>query len=174
MGYHPYSTPTKIFDRLTNPYPDVHLQSDAMAIGSYLEPFVARYAARKMGVKVRACSRSFEYPGINLSATPDYIIIGKPMLMEVKVSSIMYGWTEDDLHPHYEYQARAQMACTNRDTVFVVALVGSNLYSIPVVRDTEKERRMLTAVDEFWQTYVLPGVRPEPVDQTRLRSATVR
>jgi len=174
MGYHPYSTPTKIWDRLNNPYPDVHLQSDAMAVGSYLEPYVARYAARKMGVRVRACTRSYEYPGINLSATPDYLIIGRPMLMEVKVSSIMYGWTEDDLHPHYEYQARAQMACTGRDTVFVVALVGSNLYSIPVVRDSEKERRMLTAVDEFWQTYVLPGVRPEPVDQTRLRSAQVR
>jgi hypothetical protein len=83
------------------------------------------------------------------------------MLMEVKVSSIMYGWNEDDLHPHYEYQARAQMACTNRDVCIVVALVGSTFYSIPVVRNAEKEERLLDAVSEFFDRYVIPGIRPE-------------
>jgi putative phage-type endonuclease len=162
LGHHPYTSRQQIYDRLTSAYtvPAID-KTDAMAIGVYLEPYVARYAARKMGVKVRAFTKTIEYPGaVNLCATPDYMIIGKPMLMEVKVSSILYGWSQDDLHPHYEYQARAQLACTNREVCFVVALVGAAFYSIPVVRDMRKEESLLEAVDEFMHEYVLAGVRP--------------
>jgi predicted phage-related endonuclease len=94
-------------------------------------------------------------------------------LVEIKVSSIMYGWNEDDLHPHYEWQARAQMACTGRDLCIVCALVGSTFYHVPIVRDLQKERRMLEAVDTFWYAHVMPGIRPEQTEQTRVRSAKV-
>jgi len=165
LGKHPYSTPQRIFDRLTSPALEIRTdQSEAMAIGSYMEPYVARYAAQKLGVKVRAASRTIEHPTVSLCATPDYYILNSRMLMEVKVSSILYGWNEDDLHPHYEYQARAQMACTNRDVCIVVALVGSAFYSIPVVRDALKEERLLHAVDEFWQNHILTGERPADVE----------
>jgi len=169
MGHHPYSSPTKIYDRLMTPAIELrHEQSEAMAIGVYLEGTVARYAARKLGLRVRACTRTIEYPGpVNLCATPDYYILGQRMLMEVKVSSILYGWTEDDLHPHYEYQARAQLACTNRDVCIVVALVGSTFYHIPIVRDLQKEKVMLDAVDKFWIENVMAGVRPEPVEKSK-------
>jgi predicted phage-related endonuclease len=155
---------------------DTHNQSEAMALGVHFEPYIARYAAKKLGLKVRAATRTLEYKGyppVNLCATPDYYVLNSRMLMEVKLSSILYGWSEDDLHPHYEYQARAQMACTNRDVVIVVALVGSTFYHIPVVRDLQKERLMLEAVDKFWMENVMAGVRPEPETQTRLRSAKV-
>jgi predicted phage-related endonuclease len=154
---------------------DLHTQSEAMAMGVYFERHIARYAAAKLGIKVRAATRTIEYPGpINLCATPDYYVLNTRMLLEVKLSSILYGWTEDDLHPHYEYQARAQMACTNRDVVIVAAMVGSTFYHVEVVRDLQKERMMLDAVDAFWYTYVIPGIRP-PVEetQTRLRSVKV-
>lgn len=176
MGHHPYSSPTKIWDRLMSPAMDTHSQSEAMAMGVYFEKHIAKYAALKLGLKVRAASRTIEYKGyptINLCATPDYYVLNSRMLMEVKLSSILYGWTEDDLHPHYEYQARAQMACTNRDVVIVAAMVGSTFYHVEVVRDLQKERDMLQAVDTFWNTYVLTGIRPEPETQTRLRSAKV-
>lgn len=168
LGKHPYATPQSIYDRLSTPWDFAHPeQTQAMALGSYLEPYVARFAARKMGIKVRAFTRTVEHPRVNLCATPDYIVLGERMLMEVKVSSITYGWTEDDLHPHYEYQARAQMACTNRDLCIVVALVGSAMHIVPVVRDSGKEARLVDAVDEFWQNHVLPGIRPT-VDPTPL------
>jgi hypothetical protein len=155
---------------------DTHQQSEAMALGVFLEPHVARYAGRKLGLRLRAYTRSVEYKGkppVNLCATPDYYVLGQNALVEIKVSSIMYGWTDDSLHPHYEWQARAQMACTNRDLCIVCALVGSTFYHIPVVRDMEKEARMLTAVDKFWFDHVMPGIRPEPIDQTRVLSAQV-
>jgi len=148
------------------------MQSEAMAIGVYLEPYVARYAARKLGVKVRAFTKTIEHPTVNLCATPDYMILRQPWLMEVKVSSITYGWTADDLHPHYEYQARAQLACTNKEVCMVAVLVGSAFYSIAVVRDANKEQRLLEAVDEFFNAHILTGIRPEATDRT-LRTAQV-
>lgn len=166
LGKHPYTSKAAIYDRLTAAYMDQHVQSESMAIGVYLEAMVARYAARKLGVKVRAVTRTYEHPTVNLCATPDYMILNQPWLMEVKVSSITYGWTADDLHPHYEYQARAQMACTDRDVCYVVALVGSAFYSIPVVRDANKEQRLLEAVEAFFIDHVMAGVRPEPEDKT--------
>ena len=185
LDKHPYTSPTKIYDRLMTPAMDTHQQSEAMALGVFLEPHVARYAGRKLGLRLRAYTRSVEYKGklyrpvsgesveVNLCATPDYYVLGQKALVEIKVSSIMYGWTDDSLHPHYEWQARAQMACTNRDLCIVCALVGSTFYHIPIVRDMEKERRMLTAVDNFWYGHVMTGIRPEPIDQTRVTSAQV-
>jgi putative phage-type endonuclease len=174
LGYHPYTTKQKIYDRLTAPYtlPQFE-QTEAMKLGVYLEPHIARYAARKMGIRVRAFTKTIEHPTVNLCATPDYMVIGKPMLMEVKLSSILYGWTADDLHPHYEYQARAQLACTNRDICFVVALVGASFYSIPVVRDLQKEERLLEAVEDFFSEHILSGIRPIDEPQTALSALVV-
>ena len=184
LGPHPYTSPTKIYDRLMTPAMDTHQQSEAMAIGVFLEPYIAKYAARKLGLRLRGANRSIEYKGlltretgervtVNLCATPDYYVLGQNALVEIKVSSIMYGWTEDALHPHYEWQARAQMACANRDLCIVCALVGSTFYHVPVVRDLQKEGRILEAVDKFWWDYVMPGIRPEHIDQTRVSSAQV-
>jgi len=161
LGHHPYSSPQRIYDRLTAPMntkPDN--QSEAMALGSFMEPYVARYAAQKLGLRIRAASRTIEHPRVSLCATPDYYILGTRMLLEIKVSSILYGWSADDLHPHYEYQARAQMACTNRDVCIIAVLVGSSFFHIEVVRDSAKEDRLLEAVDSFMVNHVLSGVRP--------------
>lgn len=170
LGHHPYTSKQAIFDRLATPWAYGHPeQTEQMLLGVILEPHVARYAARKLGVRVRANTRTFEHKSVPLCATPDYYILNTRMLMEIKLSSIIYGWTEDDLHPHYEYQARAQMACTDRDVVFVCALVGSAFHTIPVVRNAEKEDRLLTAVQQFMDEHVLPGIRPEAeADQTRV------
>lgn len=174
LGPHPYTNPTKIYDRLMAPSMDTHQQSEAMAIGVFLEPSVARFASRKLGLRLRACTRTIEYKGkINLCATPDYYVLRQNMLVEIKVSSILYGWTQDSLHPHYEWQARAQLACTNRDVCIVCALVGSTFYHVPVVRDLQKERDMLEAVDKFWWDYVMPGIRPDTVIDTAVLTAPV-
>jgi len=185
LDHHPYTSPTKIYDRLSTPAMDTHKQSEAMALGVFLEPHVARYASRKLGLKLRAANKTIEYKPlltkdngskviVNLCATPDYYVLNQRMLVEIKVSSILYGWSEDNLHPHYEWQARAQMACTDRNVCIVCALVGSTFYHVPVVRDLQKERRMLLAVDEFWYNHVMPGIRPIPNDQTAVTSARVK
>lgn len=165
LGRHPYHTPQTIYDRLVLPWEYGHPEhTEAMEVGTFFEPYVARFAARKLGIKVRANSRSIEHKRVNLAATPDYLVLNEDMLMEIKVSGIMYGWNDEALHPWVEYQARAQMACTNKHAVLVCALVGVNVYVIPVVRNQEKEDRLLTAVEEFFANHVLPGIRPSDDD----------
>jgi predicted phage-related endonuclease len=161
LGRHPYHTRQTIYDRLVLPWEYGHPEhTQAMDIGSYFEPHVARYAAKHMGLKIRANSRTIEHKKVNLAATPDYWVLNEDMLLEIKVSGIMYGWNSDELHPWVEYQARAQMACANRSVVMVCALVGVSLYTIPVIRDMEKEETLLTAVDDFFHNHVLPNIRP--------------
>lgn len=161
LGYHPYTTKQKIYDRLVSPAIDIRTdKSGAMELGTYFEPYIARFGAKRLGIKIRGATRTIEHSVVNLCATPDYYVLNHPWLMEVKLSGIMYGWSEDLLHPHYEYQARAQLACTNRDICMVVALVGSTLYTIPVVRDMEKERVLLETVQAFFDDHIIPGIRP--------------
>jgi len=143
-----------------------------MALGTFFEARIARYTAVKLGLRLRANRDTLEHPEHSLCATPDYYVIGKRILVEVKLSSKLYVWTDETLQPYIEWQARAQMAVTNRDTVIISALVGSTHYLVTVVRDMEKERRMLKAVDDFWHDHILAEIPPDN-EQTRLRFATV-
>lgn len=174
LGHHPYTSKARIFDRLTSPAIEVRTdQSEAMALGSFMEPYVARYAARRLGLRLRAATRTIEHRRVNLCATPDYYVLCKPMLLEVKLSGITYGWSEDTLHPHYEYQARAQLACTGRDVCIVAALVGSTMYTIPVVRDMEKERVLLETVQAFFDEYIITGIRPAAEEVSTVKRVVV-
>lgn len=165
---HPYTTPTSIFDRLTTPGLGVVEQTEAMRLGSFMEPYIAKFTAQKLGLKLRANGRTLEHPKVNLCATPDYYILSHNMLLEIKLSSKLYVWTEETLQPYIEWQVRAQMAVTNRDAAIVSALVGSQLHLVTVMRDMEKEERLLTAVDTFWHENVLLGVRPTHHETTRI------
>jgi predicted phage-related endonuclease len=160
MGKHPYSSPQRIWERLAFPGILAPQQSDAMLLGIEFEPAIARYASKKLGVKVRANTVTHELRSQHLCATPDYYVLGQHGLLEVKLSGITYGWDDETLHPHYEYQARAQMACTNRDFVIFAVLVGSRFFSPIVTRDMDKERAMLSAVNEFWVKHVETGIAP--------------
>lgn len=176
MGKHPYTSPADIYDRLRDPELWQSLrdpQSEAMALGVYFEPHIARYAARKLGLRLRANTRTIKHRTHQLCATPDYIVLGRRMLVEVKLSSIMYGWDEANLAEHIEWQARAQMACTDRDAVIIAALVGSRFYDIPVIRDADKERRMLDAVAEMYVLAMSHGERPAEKVSTKLTKVKV-
>ena len=176
LGKHPYTSPAQIFDRLRDPEAYELArdpQSEAMALGVYFEPHIARYAARKLGLKLRANTRTIQHPTHPLCATPDYLVLNRRILVEVKLSSIMYGWDEANLAEHIEWQARAQMACTDRDAVVIAALVGSRFYDIPIIRDEAKERDMLSAVEAFYSLVRSGGERPAEVS-TRLTKATVK
>lgn len=173
LGPHPYTTPLKIWMRLTG-YPGwlPDVQSEAMLLGMEMEKPIARYASRKLGIKLRANLKTHALSHPHLCATPDYYILGQHGLLEVKLSSIMYGWDDDKIHPHYEAQARAQMAVTNRDFVIFAVLAGSRFYNPIVTRDLAKERRMLAAVAEFYAMYVDTGIAP-PDDSQMPLIATV-
>ena len=167
LDKHPYMTAGNIYDRLRDPVGwelQRDPQNEAMALGTFMEPHIARYAAQKLGLRLRANTYTREHPKHPLCATADYLVLGHSMLVECKLSSIMYGWSDEKLAPHIEWQARAQMAVWDRDAVIIAALVGSKFYSLSIVRDTYKERRMLTAVDNLVGAVLSGGPRPAEVE----------
>jgi putative phage-type endonuclease len=168
MGPHPYTTPTSIYDRLNTPAWGGVEQTEAMRLGMFFEPYIARYAAQKMGLKLRANPHTLEHRKYSLCATPDYYVLNSRMLLEVKLSSKLYVWTDEALQPYIEWQARAQMAVTNRDAVMIAALVGSQFHLVTVLRDMDKEEALLSAIETFWHENVMAGVRPVTLQQTRI------
>ncbi len=160
LDKHPYSTPWGIYDRLKSEFIIRVEQSEAMRLGQYFEPYIARYAAQKLGLKLRANTRTRELPHVALCATADYYVVGHPYLVEVKLSNKQFMWTEETLQPYIEWQARAQMAVYDRDLCIIAALVGSTFYIVYVQRDAAKEKLLLDTVHQFMQNHVYPSIRP--------------
>lgn len=167
-GGHPYTTPEMIYDRLTQPEREVK-GSEAMRIGSAMEGAILQFAQTEIGFKARANARTFIHPEVRLAATPDAFLVGRwPMafteeraLIEVKMSGRAEMWREG-IPPHIEWQCRAQMAVTDRDTVYIVVLAAMRLLSFPVYREPDQETALLARVDAFWRDHIAARVRPEP------------
>lgn len=163
---HPYTTPEAIYDRLLlgKPEPD----SQAMRIGSHMESAILRFAEAEYGFRARANARSFVHPKVPLSATPDAVALTRMpwamtperALIEIKMSGRVELWRE--VPDYIAWQARAQLAVTGRDVVYIVVLVAMRLLSFAIYREADKEAALLAAVQRFWTEHYLPRVRPEP------------
>lgn len=165
-GGHPYTTPEAIYDRLAKPDSAADKSSQAMRIGSYMESAILRFAEAEMGFRARANSRTYVHPTVRLAATPDAFAIGRlpweivpqRALIEVKMSGRVELWRE--VPDYIEWQARAQMAVTDRDAVYIVVLAAMRLLSFPIYREAGKEAALLAAVQRFWTEHIVAGVRP--------------
>lgn len=168
MGVHPYATPESIYDRLTAPAEQEPKTGEALELGSWFEEPILRYAEHRDQFRARLNERTFVHPTVRLCATPDaFVIRSRPglfvperALVEIKMSGRPDVWRE--LPPHVEWQARSQMACTGRDTVYVYALVGMRLLCFQVDRQRGSEAALLERVQRFWTENIVAGVRPEP------------
>ena len=165
-GGHPYTDPQRIYDRLMSAAETI--ESEAMRLGSFFEAGILRFAEQRDGFRARLNAKTIEHPTVRLCATPDaYLLTQHPTamvpergLIEVKMSARLELWRE--LPSHVEAQARAQLACTGRDVVYVYVLVGMSLRAFSVYRDPDKETEILAAVQRFWTHNIVAGVRPEP------------
>jgi hypothetical protein len=165
-GGHPYMDAGDIYDRLNGR--DSIKESQAMRIGSAMESSILRFAERELHFKARANARTLRHPTVRLCATPDAYLVGRwpnavvaeRALIEVKMSGREDMWRE--VPPYVMWQARAQMAVTDRDVVYIVVLVAMRLRTFAVVREGDTEHALLTAVQRFWTDNFAAGVRPEP------------
>lgn len=173
MGPHPYMTPELIWDRLCSPFALEVVPNEAMDTGSFMEHAILRLAERRLSLRARANGRTFVHKRVRLCATPDAFVIGQPPgLIEIKLSGRPELWRT--LPEYVEWQVRAQMACTNRDTAAVCVLVSAGLRSFLVERDADKEAALLARVDGFWRDHVVTRARPEPAVPAELYLDFVR
>jgi hypothetical protein len=166
-GGHPYTTPEGIYDRLTLDDPP-RKESQAMRIGSHFEGSILRFAEAELGFRARANSRSYVHRTVRLAATPDAFAVGRMpwaiaeerAIVEVKMSGRAELWR--DVPDYIDWQCRAQMACTDRDVVYIVVLAAMRLLTFPVHRDSDKEAELTDAVQRFWTDHIVSRVRPAP------------
>ena len=166
-GGHPYTTPEGIYDRLMGAESD-RRESEAMAIGSYMESSILRFAERRDGFRARLNARTIESGSVRLCATPDAFVVspGPSMptteraLIEIKMSGRAELWRE--VPSQVLWQARSQLHCTGRDVVYIYVLAAMRLLSFPIYRDAALEEQLTTAVQRFWTDHIVAGVRPVP------------
>lgn len=163
LGPHPYTSPELIWDRLCSPFALERPTTEAMLNGSFLEPAIAALASKRLGLRLRATSKTYVHPEVRLCATPDYLVLGTPPgLVEIKLSGSRDMWSRLEPPEHVEWQVRAQMACTGRETAAICVLIGTGLRTYLLERDRAKEDRMLAEVDRFWREHIKTGIRPDP------------
>lgn len=162
MGPHPYMTPEAIWDRLVSPLPMERPTNEFMENGSFMESAILRLAEKRLGFRARANARTYVHPRVPLCATPDAFVLGSrpPGLVEIKLSGRPELWRQ--VPDFVDWQVRAQMACTNRDTAAVCVFVGAGLRTFLVERDRRLEDALLEMVDYFWTDYVVARRRPVP------------
>jgi len=166
-GGHPYTTPEAIYDRLTGAAPE-RKGSEAMALGSFFEASILRFAEQRDGFRARLNSRTIEHRDVRLCATVDAFVIGsmpwatapERALVEVKMSGRIELWRE--VPAYIEAQVRAQLACSGRDVAYIYVLVSQRLLRFPIYRDAAMEEQLIAAVQRFWSDHIVAGVRPGP------------
>lgn len=175
MGPHPYTTPEAIWDRLMGSNMQPRKVNEAMSLGSFMETPILRFAERRDRFRARLNARTFVHPTAPLCATPDALqvfraglFVPERALVEIKFGQPFGPWNANRVPPYVEWQCRAQMACTGRDTVYVYVLVGVGLEVFQLYRDPDEETRLLDRVQRFWIDNILGRVRPEPEEPREL------
>lgn len=177
LGYNPYDDGTPFFVWLDKTDPEYQSESNsAMERGSRMEPIVREMFEEKTGIKTRrqGMHQSREFP--NLLASVDALAEDGGG-WEGKTASqwVTRNWDEDVCPDYYAAQGRHYLAVTGRSHWHVSALdiESWKLWHWVLERDEEQIEYESTVKQEFWSTYIEPGVAPE-ADLTRITSEEIK
>lgn len=141
----------------------------AMARGRALEPIVLQLYEQQTGNTVTETGLWQHSQHEMVLGSPDGLILdehGTPVGgVEAKTTLERTARQWDGECPaRYEWQARHYMAVMGVDWWDVIALVVDTweVHVWRIERDDAKERALLAAAVGFWETYVVPGIAPEP------------
>jgi putative phage-type endonuclease len=106
-------------------------ENNKMALGKYLEPFIAGQLAKELGWTVVPSKEYHLHPTITgMGATLDFDVIDHewgPGICETKVvfdyADYMEHWSDDRAPPHIELQVQHQLAVTGRPWAAICVLV---------------------------------------------------
>lgn len=135
-------------------------------MGHRLEAVIADSYAERRGVTLTPCATRRHATHPHIFATPDRAVEGESTLVECKSvfsPRVMTQFGEDGSsdYPHaYAVQCMVQAAVYDVDVVHLAALIGAELRVYRVPRDLDRERRLLDAVEAWWDRYIVGGERP--------------
>jgi hypothetical protein len=155
--------------------------SEAMIAGSRLERPILKLGAHFLAKKILHNRQSFRHPlwpEVPLWATPDGFTEGRSALAEVKLVGHRWSDWQDGPPAYVALQVQAQLACLPRtERAHVIALLGSEIRTYVVERDPAVQDALPALVADWWQSYVVAEMAPDPAsdeDRWELIRATLR
>lgn len=171
LGLSPWQTPLSVW-RTKQGIPN-EIPEDLAYFGHALEPVIAKWIEDKrpeVGALTPGISvRSVEWPW--LTASPDRIVLEpvdpyevQPIPVELKTSSAYSKdkWA-DGVPLYYQAQVQTQIAVIGAPYGWLAVLHGGNSPELfRVERDDQFIDQLVHITDEWWNTYVVGEVAPEP------------
>lgn len=163
VGLNPWKRPIDVWQRLTGRSEEEENVEQTSA-GTRLEPIVAQWYSEEHSVALS--------PGITLVrddwkvATPDFLVLRSPAIVEVKVVGprLVHHWGDDTPPDYVVAQCLWQAHVTGIEAIDVAVLLGGTRFAaFHVPFYVEVLRDILEIAESFYREYVVKDV-PPPVD----------
>ncbi len=171
MGLNQYKSPIEVWCEKTGRREAEDI-SDKPAVewGNHLEPLIGeKYASEhpdRTVKRLNAVARSIERPWAQASLDYEVKDGDRWGILEIKTAGVRKAedW-KDGVPLYYQTQIVHYMSVLDRDFADVAVLIGGNDYrEYRIERDEEDIQAVNTAVDTFWNDYVLTNLPPDIVN----------
>lgn len=167
LGASPYKTATDLWLDKTAPPADDGRNARAKSRGSRLEPYILDMIREEHSLHIVATNQRYVDQAVPYFAAE---IDAETADENIEIKTVHpfksreWGELETDQLPlHYVAQVQWGLGITGREVCRVFALIGDDLRPYVVQRDDETIAAMRDKAAEFWERYVVPGLRP-PLD----------
>lgn len=170
FGLSPYTSKWQLWMEKSGKLPPEDLSdSKVIQAGKFLESGIANWAAHRWGMTIEKVTDYFtvdDCPG--MGASFDYITQDRAP-MEIKWSARGHGWEYDgeeilQAPDNYIMQVQHQLACTESDHAWLIALINDEPRRMKVPRNDNIIDAIKAEIRAFWQS-IADGVEP-PIDFT--------
>lgn len=172
LGFSHYRSPWRVWAEKTGAYNTEAFDDagEAAQLGTDLEPYLLKSAARLLGARVTQTSHQLyahpDHPWHMCS--PDGVVHNDTYAgVQIKTAGIQSGygapkgWDDDGIPLGYELQCRWEAHVMGWQTVELVALVANRgLLRRTIHRDFDLEQDLVAQVSAWWEKHVIGGVEP--------------
>lgn len=164
-GLNPYVSQIELWADKTGRLPAKD-ESEAMRIGHDLEEYVAKRFCESTGKKVRRRNSIFRHNDYDfITANIDREIIGENAGLECKTTSVYAksDFENGEIPLQYYCQCMHYMNVMGYEKMYLAVLVmGKAFYWYEIPYDKGEAESLLKREVEFWNSYIVPDVRPAP------------
>ena len=155
---------------------DIRETTDAMDLGNFLEPGIARMYQHKSGRTVIPWTSVVHPKHSFMGCTPDLICFGERRIVQIKLVGAWMAthWSDDAVPEYVMAQIQQELEVCDADVCDVVAVIGGTDYRVYTIeRDRELGGYLVEVCRKFWTDHVLTREMP-PVDASPQAEAALR